>query len=63
MKNRINIASTVVFTNIIILILGKKPAHWASVNNAVYLCLDCSGEHRGLGVSISYVRSVTLDSW
>jgi ADP-ribosylation factor GTPase-activating protein 1 len=24
--------------------------------------MDCSGEHRGFGVNISYVRSITLDS-
>jgi hypothetical protein len=42
---------------------GKKPAHWASINNGIYLCIDCSGEHRGLGVSTSYIRSTTLDTW
>ena len=24
--------------------------------------MDCSGEHRGFGVNVSYVRSITLDS-
>ena len=42
--------------------LDKKPAHWASVNNGIYLCFNCSGDHRGLGVGISYIRSVTLDT-
>ena len=41
----------------------NKPAHWASINNGVYLCLDCSGEHRGFGVANSYIKSVTLDQW
>ena len=41
----------------------NKPAHWASINNGVYLCLDCSGEHRGFGISCSYIKSVTLDQW
>lgn len=36
---------------------------WASVNNGVFLCLTCSGLHRGMGVHISQVRSLTLDSW
>lgn len=42
---------------------GKTPAQWASVNNAVYLCISCSGNHRGYGVDVSYVRSTTLDTW
>jgi hypothetical protein len=42
---------------------GKSPAQWASVNNAIYLCLTCAGEHRGFGVSISYIRSITIDTW
>lgn len=41
----------------------KSPAQWASVNNAIYLCLNCAGEHRGYGVGVSYVRSITIDTW
>ena len=36
---------------------------WASINLGVFMCLRCSGCHRGLGVQISKVRSVTLDTW
>eukprot|EP01084_Bolivina_argentea_P145682 255299_1 len=36
---------------------------WASVNNACFICIQCAGNHRSMGVHISFVRSVTMDSW
>ena len=36
---------------------------WASMNLGIFLCLNCSGIHRRLGVHISKVKSVTLDGW
>lgn len=42
---------------------GNKPACWASVNNGIFLCITCSGNHRSLGVNISYIKSVSLDKW
>merc|ERR1719221_890629 len=34
---------------------------WISLTYGIYLCLECSGEHRRKGVHISFVRSVELD--
>jgi len=41
----------------------SKGPRWASWNLGVFLCIRCAGIHRNLGVHISKVRSVNLDSW
>merc|ERR1712159_10133 len=42
---------------------NARGPRWASVNLGVFLCLQCSGIHRNLGVHVSKVRSISLDSW
>jgi len=42
---------------------GAPSSAWASVSNGIFLCLNCSGLHRGFGVHISFVRSVNMDAW
>eukprot|EP00474_Spongospora_subterranea_P010181 CRZ10639.1 hypothetical protein [Spongospora subterranea] len=42
---------------------GQRDPEWASINLGILVCTNCVGIHRSLGVSISNVRSITLDRW
>ncbi|KAG0703482.1 hypothetical protein DFH29DRAFT_803389 [Suillus ampliporus] len=41
----------------------RNDPRWASWNLGVFLCIRCSGIHRGMGTHISRVKSVDLDIW
>jgi len=40
-----------------------KSPRWTSWNLGIFICIRCAGFHRNLGVHISKVKSVNLDSW
>lgn len=42
---------------------GSPDPKWVSLSLGVFICIKCSGAHRGLGVHISKVLSVKLDEW
>ncbi|PRP88654.1 arf-GAP with SH3 domain, ANK repeat and PH domain-containing protein 1 [Planoprotostelium fungivorum] len=40
---------------------GTPKPEWVSINLGIFICIECSGAHRNLGVHISKVRSVQYD--
>ena len=42
---------------------GSKFPQWSTVSFGIFICIDCSGEHRKYGPQISFVRSIQMDKW
>ena len=36
---------------------------WANINLGVFVCINCSGCHREIGVHVTKIKSVNLDVW
>ena len=43
--------------------VGQDHPQWASVNNGIFICMNCAGVHRSLGTDNSFVRSLNIDAW
>ncbi|KDE04116.1 hypothetical protein MVLG_05409 [Microbotryum lychnidis-dioicae p1A1 Lamole] len=41
----------------------RNDPRWASTNLGCFMCIRCSGIHRGMGVHITRIKSVDLDTW
>jgi len=42
---------------------GSAEPDWGDVLHGSLHCIQCAGLHRGLGVSVSFCRSLTMDNW
>jgi len=42
---------------------GASEPDWGDVLHGSLHCIHCAGQHRALGVSISFCRSLTMDNW
>lgn len=45
------------------LTIAPRAQQQASPKFGTFICLNCAGTHRGLGVHISFVRSITMDAF
>lgn len=42
---------------------GRVEPFWASISYGIYISIEAAGIHRSLGVKVSRVQSITMDSW
>ena len=41
----------------------NQPARWTSLNNGIYLCHECSEEHKNIEPGLSIIKSINLEQW
>lgn len=41
----------------------RNDPRWASTNLGCFMCIRCSGIHRSMGVHITRIKSIDLDTW
>ena len=41
----------------------NEPARWTSLNNGIFLCNECSEEHKNFGLGTNIIKSISLDQW
>ena len=42
---------------------GNIPARWTSLNNGIYLCHECSEEHKNFESGLNKIKSINLEQW
>ena len=41
----------------------NEPARWISLNNGIYLCHECSEEHKNFEIGTNIIKSISLEQW
>ena len=41
----------------------NEPARWTSLNNGIFLCHDCSEEHKNFESGTNIIKSISLEQW
>ena len=41
----------------------NEPARWTSLNNGIFLCHECSEEHKNFESGLNIIKSISLDQW